>query len=261
MKPQNLESIRRSFTIQAPQFESSSVPFAKEQYLNHAISQIAPSPQNAVLEVAAGTCVCGRSMAPLVKTVVCLDATLPMLQIGKQEADKNHLSNMIFVKGYAEELPFLDDSFDIVFSRLAFHHFPDKAAACSEMVRVLKPGGKLVMIDMEAASEEWRDVEDAIETLRDPSHVKNMSKEEMTNLFVTNGLSVQKCEITKIRQKLENWLALTKTPENIQQQITARMRADINGMEKTGFSPYMENGDIFFLQRWVLMIGEKRSDI
>ena len=35
------------------------------------------------------------------------------------------LKNLIFVRGYAEELPFLDESFDIVFSRLAFHHFTD----------------------------------------------------------------------------------------------------------------------------------------
>ena len=84
-----------------------------------------PKQPDIVLEVAAGTCACGRSFAPLVQTVVCLDATLPMLQIGKREATNSHLNNMVFVKGYAEELPFLDDSFDVVFSRLAFHHFID----------------------------------------------------------------------------------------------------------------------------------------
>lgn len=52
------------------------------------------------------------------------------------------------------------------------------------MVRVLKPGGKLVMIDMEAADEPLRKTEDEIETLRDPSHVKNMSKNEMLELNV-----------------------------------------------------------------------------
>lgn len=104
-----------------------------------------------------------------------------MLQIGQQEADKEHLSNMVFVKGYAEELPFLDNSFDIVFSRLAFHHFTDVSAVFSEMVRVLKPGGRFVMIDMEAADELLRKTEDEIETQRDPSHVKNLSKESLSS--------------------------------------------------------------------------------
>ena len=176
MKPENIEKINHSFEIQAPNFESKSVNFTKEEYLNYTISCVAPCKENTLLEIAAGTCACGRSFAPLVQTVVCLDATVPMLQIGQQEADKEDLSNMVFVKGYAEELPFLDNSFDIVFSRLAFHHFTDVTAAFSEMVRVLKPGGKLVMIDMEAADELLRKTEDEIETQRDPSHVKNLSK-------------------------------------------------------------------------------------
>ena len=125
MKPANLEAIQHSFTIQAPNFESQTVNFSKEEYLNYTISRVAPKGQDSVLEVAAGTCACGRSFAPLVQSVVCLDATPSMLQIGKQEAEKSHLNNMTFVKGYAEELPFLNDSLTIVFSRLAFHHFTD----------------------------------------------------------------------------------------------------------------------------------------
>lgn len=155
-----------------------------------------------------------------------------MLRIGQQEADKEHLSNMVFVKGYAEELPFLDNSFDIVFSRLAFHHFTDVTAVFSEMVRVLKPGGKLVMIDMEAADKMLRKTEDEIETLRDPSHVKNLSKAEMLSLFETHGLAVEKCETTEMPQRLENWLALTRTPEPIQRKIKERMRSELAGGEK-----------------------------
>ena len=258
MKPENIEKINRSFELQAPNFESESVNFTKEEYLNYTISCVAPCRENTLLEVAAGTCACGRSFAPLVRTVVCLDATVPMLRIGQQEADKEHLSNMVFVKGYAEELPFLDNSFDIVFSRLAFHHFTDITAVFSEMVRVLKPGGKLVMIDMEAADKMLRNTEDEIETQRDPSHVKNLSKTEMLSLFETHGLAIEKCETTEMPQRLENWLALTRTPEPIQRKITERMRSELAGGEKTGFSPYVENGTICFNQKWLLLIGRKR---
>ncbi len=84
MKPSNLEAVNRSFELQAPGFESSEVPFTKETYLEEMISYAAPEKQDVVLEVAAGTCACGRSFAPLVQTVVCLDATLSMLQVGKR---------------------------------------------------------------------------------------------------------------------------------------------------------------------------------
>lgn len=169
----------------------------------------------------------------------------------------NSVKTMI-VNCCAEELPFLDNSFDIVFSRLAFHHFTDVTAVFSEMVRVLKPGGKLVMIDMEAADEPLRKTEDEIETLRDPSHVKNLSKAEMLSLFETHGLAIEKCETTEMPQRLENWLALTRTPEPIQRKITERMRSELAGGEKTGFSPYVENGTICFNQKWLLLMGRKR---
>ena len=169
----------------------------------------------------------------------------------------NSVKTMI-VNCCAEELPFLDNSFDIVFSRLASHHFTDVTAVFSEMVRVLKPGGKLVMIDMEAADEPLRKTEDEIETQRDPSHVKNLSKTEMLSLFETHGLAIEKCETTEMPQRLENWLALTRTPELIQWKITERMRSELAGGEKTGFSPYVENGTICFNQKWLLLIGRKR---
>jgi ubiquinone/menaquinone biosynthesis C-methylase UbiE len=257
MKPENIEKINRSFEIQAPNFESKSVNFTKEEYLNYMLSCVAPCRENMLLEVAAGTCACGRSFAPLVQTVVCLDATVPMLQVGQQEADKEHLSNMVFVKGYAEELPFLDNSFDIVFSRLAFHHFTNVTTVFSEMVRAVKPGGKLVMIDMEATDEALRKTEDEIETLRDPSHVKNLSKAEMLNLYTSHGLSIEKCETTEMPQHLENWLALTQTPPNIREEIRQRMRLEVNGKEKTGFYPYTKDNEIFVNHKWLLTIGKK----
>lgn len=257
MKPENIEIINKSFEIQAPYFESRAVNFLKEDYLHYTLSSAAPEQRDVVLEVAAGTCACGRSFSPLVQMVVCLDATPGMLRIGKQKAEKSHLDNMVFVKGYAEELPFLDNSFDIVFSRLAFHHFVNVNTPFSEMVRVLKPDGKLIMIDMEAADEELRNIEDEIETLRDSSHVKNLSKTEMKQLYVDNGLHIEKCETTEIEQRLSNWLNLTNTPKTAQQEIINRMLREMDGKDKTGLSPYQGETDIYFRQKWILTLGRK----
>lgn len=257
MNPRNIELIHRSFEIQAPNFNSASMNFSDKDYLNYILSSVEPCKTDIMLEVAAGTCACGRAFAPLLQTVVCLDTTAAMLQVGKQAAQNSHLANMVFVKGNAEELPFLDDSFDILFSRLAFHHFTDTENIFREMVRVLKPGGKFVFIDMEAAEESLRKTEDEIETLRDPSHVKNLSREEMLELFSICNLSVEKCEITEMPTCLNNWLDLTKTPDNIRQMIYDRLTADINGQEKTGFYPYQTDKGICFNHKWVLILGKK----
>ncbi len=255
--PQNIELIHRSFEIQAPNFNSASMNFSGKDYLNYILSSVEPYKTDKMLEVAAGTCACGQAFAPLLHTVVCLDATAAMLQIGRQAAQDSHLNNMVFVKGYAEELPFLDDSFDILFSRLAFHHFTNTEHIFREMVRVLKPGGKFVLIDMEAAEEALRQTEDKIETLHDPSHIKNLSKNEMLELFSNHNLAIEKCETTEMPTYLNNWLELTKTPEHNRQLIFDHMAADIKGQKKTGFYPYQTDTGIYFNQKWVFILGRK----
>lgn len=257
MKSSNKAQIQQAFTQQAAGFESKRMNFSKQDYLCSAVQKIVPSKTDAVLEVAAGTCACGRAIAPYAGNVVCLDMTPAMLSIGKSEAGKNHLDNMTFVLGDAVELPFLNGSFDIVLSRLAFHHFSNVKQAFAEMVRVLKPGGKLVVIDMEAAEEPLREAEDSIEKMRDPSHVRNLSENEMLALYRDSGLSVSCCEVTKMPVVLQNWLEHTKTPPEIQAQIKDKVLDEMNGGGKTGLAPYVRDIELCFDQRWLLLIGKK----
>ncbi len=259
MKSSNQEKIRNAFTQQAAGFESSKMNFSNQAYLDYAVSRIAPAKTDHVLEVAAGTCACGRVIAPHVQCVTCLDMTPAMLTVGKAKAEQEKLCNMNFVLGDAAELPFLNDSFDIVLSRLAFHHFPDVKRAFDEMARVLKPGGKLVLIDMEAAEEDLRKTEDEIEKLRDPSHVRNLSQAEMLALYETHGFAVSCCEVVRMPMVLQNWLDHTQTPPEIQAQIRAKMQSDISGGSKTGFAPYDCDGEIRFDHRWVLIVGTTKS--
>lgn len=253
----NANTIQKSFTEQAKNFETKSMNFTKQEYLEHMVSCVAPQRSDTVLEVAAGTCICGRSLAPFVKNVTCLDMTTAMLAVGKDEAEKQGLCNIDFVQGDAENLPFSDNSFDIVISRLAFHHFSNPKRCFSEMTRVVKTGGKLVVIDMEAAEEALRNTEDEIETLRDPSHMRNLSKEEFTDMFRENHLTITAMDCTELPVSLSAWLALTNTPAEISADILKRLENDINGGQSTGFQPYMKNGEIFFNHRWVMITGKK----
>ena len=257
----NAKTIQKSFTGQAKNFETKSMNFTKQEYLEYMISYVKPQRTDIILEVAAGTCICGRSFAPLVKSVTCLDMTNTMLAVGKDEAGKRGLLNLDFVQGDAEKLPFSDNSFDIVISRLAFHHFLNPKRCFSEMARVLKTGGKLVVIDMEAAEEALRNTEDEIETLRDPSHIRNLSEEEFTEMFRESRLSIMTMDCTKLPVSLSAWLALTNTPAELSANISKRLTDEINDNGLTGFTPYQKNGEIYFNQRWFMIIGKKETII
>ena len=125
------------------------------------------------------------------------------------------------------------------------------------MIRVLKPGGKLVLIDMEAAEEPLRETEDSIEKMRDPSHVRNLSENEMLALYRDNGLPVSCCEVTKMPVVLQSWLEHTMTPPEIQMQIQNKILDEMNGGGKTGLAPYVRDMELCFDQRWLLLIGKK----
>jgi ubiquinone/menaquinone biosynthesis C-methylase UbiE len=56
-------------------------------------------------------------------------------------------SRVRFVQADSESLPLADDSFDVVCCSNSFHHYPNQSGAVSEMHRVLRPGGRLVVID------------------------------------------------------------------------------------------------------------------
>lgn len=257
MKPSYIGAIHLSFGVQAEAFEKSAMHFSNREYLDYCVTAIEPASTDLVLEVAAGTCACGRSLAPFAQTVTCLDTTPAMLEIGKKEAEKNRLDSMVFIQGRAEKLPFPDNCFDIVMSRLAFHHFPDTRLPFQEMARVLKTDGKLVLIDMEASEEQLRSTRDKIESMRDPSHVRNLNQAELLKLFSNHSLSIMKCEKTRIPVSLENWMDLTKTPASTRMKIISYMKSDMAGKTKTGFAPYLHENDIFFYQHWMMVIGKK----
>lgn len=259
MKPSNLELLRESFTTQASGFESGTYHLSKKEYLDYMVLRCEPKAADQILEVAAGTCVCGRALAPYCGHITCLDLTPAMLEQGRKEAEKQGLANMTFVKGVAEELPFLDACFDIVISRLAFHHFVNPQLIFTEQARVLKPGGKLVLWDMVPANLSLRDEIDRIETLRDPSHVRELSKKEMRSLYEQAGLKLTLQEELEIPVSLEGWMALTGTPDVVRDEIRTMMEADMNGDSSTGFEPYLQNEEIHFHHHWVLNVGMKNA--
>jgi ubiquinone/menaquinone biosynthesis C-methylase UbiE len=92
-----------------------------------------------VLEAGGGTGRVSSDLVPLVGTLVINDLSRPML---RQARSKGHLQP---VQSYVEQLPFPDAAFDRVFAVDALHHFSDHHAAIGELLRVLRPDGRLVI--------------------------------------------------------------------------------------------------------------------
>lgn len=79
-------------------------------------------------------------------SVVCTDAVAEMVRAAEREAHRRGLTNVSFRQCAADSLPFVNDSFDVVVSRLGAMFFPNPLAALREMLRVTKPGGVIALV-------------------------------------------------------------------------------------------------------------------
>ncbi len=101
---------------------------------------------HAVLDVAGGAGEPSLTIAERVGpngSVMCTDAIAEMVEAARSEANRRGLKNVRFQQCTADSLPFPDNSFDVVVSRLGVMFFPDAVGAMREMLRVVKPGGPL----------------------------------------------------------------------------------------------------------------------
>lgn len=97
------------------------------------------------LDVAAGTGEPGLTVARLAPKgqVVLTDLSAEMLDVATRRAKAQGITNVVTRVCSADDLPFDDATFDSISVRFGFMFFPDPADATAELVRVLKPGGRL----------------------------------------------------------------------------------------------------------------------
>jgi len=175
----------------AAQAYTTSAGHSDPVLLRRVIELAEPRPHHRALDIATGAGHTALTLAPHVAEVVAYDITERMLEETARNAAARGLRNVMTRRGAAEELPFADASFDIVAVRQAPHHFADIRAAIREMARVVKPGGRVVIIDSRAPEDDQLDrIFNHIEKLRDPSHVRNWKPSEWRAMVREGGLAI-----------------------------------------------------------------------
>ncbi|VEA72107.1 Uncharacterized methyltransferase ycgJ [Serratia rubidaea] len=116
----------------------------------------------------------------------------------------------------AETLPFADGEFDLVISRYSAHHWHDVGQALREVKRVLKPGGRAIMMDVVSPGHPLLDIYlQTVEALRDTSHVRNYAPGEWTGMLTAAGLLVEEVTADRLPLEFGSWVARMRTPETL----------------------------------------------
>ena len=165
----------------------------------------------AALDSGCGTGALAFALAPFVAEVVGLDARVEYLEAGRAIAP----ANVRFVEGEATALPFGYGEFDVAACTRVLHHVRRPELAVSELARVTRLGGRLLVADQLGSVDPLRSLEmDRSERLRDASHQRLLPEADIRGYLDANDLVLVTSEVTRETVDLERRLDLAGTPED-----------------------------------------------
>lgn len=253
---EKLQQIQSRFGAAAADYVTSKV-HASGQDLAWLVEAATLTGAERVLDVATGGGHTAFALAPRAAEVVALDLTRPMLEVAQKEAIAREIHNIRFLEGDAQAVPCENGSFDVVACRHAAHHFPNLQQAIREWMRVLKPGGKLLLVDPVAPEQPDLDVFlNEIETLRDPSHVRNHRLSEWTTFLNEAGFTVNTVREWGIFLDVPSWTRRMRTPTESVAIIEQRFRAASPAAQER-LLIVEQDGVLAFTLPTALLVGSK----
>ena len=174
------------------QFSKQAIPFSELPGHHDSIDMLIEmsniDSNGLVLDVACGPGLVACEFAKIASHVTGIDITEKMIAQAKNHQQEKGLFNLSWDVGTVLPLPYEAESFSVVVTRYSFHHLLEPQAVLNEMIRVCKPGGKVMVIDVVQPPEKAT-AYDQLEKLRDPSHVHALTYPEIASIIDTSGLS------------------------------------------------------------------------
>lgn len=251
------EVVRTEFARQAGGFSEGSL-FADPRLNGWVCRHLEPlTPDMVVLEVACGAAHQAQAVAERVRQVVGVDLTPEMLETGRRRLVDADVRNVLLQHGNASALPFVDDFFDLAYSRFAVHHVDDPTAVLAESARAVRSGGRVAVIDLVSSDPELADRYNEYERRRDPSHTRAVTPDELERVFAATGLEIVHRTQTEPALPVDRWLEQASTPADVGDAIVADLRAELAGGPPTGMRPVEQDGALSYTQTWEIVVASK----
>lgn len=168
---------------------------------------LAASGDERALDVGTGAGALALALAPLVREVVGVDRVPELLELARERAAE--LENVEFLEADAARLPFEDGSFDLAGTLRTLHHVPRPELVLAELVRVTRPGGRLLVIDQLGPVDPLEGLAvDRFERARDPGHGRLLPEIDLRQLFEANELVLIRSQRERERRELGAYLDL-----------------------------------------------------
>jgi SAM-dependent methyltransferase len=238
-------SIADQFTRQAAEFAAAPA-LHNQAALDLLVEAARPRASDVSLDVACGPGSVVVAFARQVRQAVGLDATAAMLEQARRLAARADAGNVVWHRGDIYALPFADGSFDIVSCRFAFHHLEEPARAFAEMVRVARPGGRIVLCDAVASDDPAKAAAfNAMERYRDPSTVEFRPLAFLRGLFAIAGLPEPEVRFYQVPAERERVIAMSFPEGGDRAGLRAMLDASVEG-DTMGVGAWRDGGTMRF---------------
>lgn len=242
------------------QFSQQAIPFARLashlEAMEWLVKWSGVDGRDHVLDVACGPGLVACEFARHAAQVSGIDLTEAMIEQARKRQGEMGLENLEWHVGNAAPLLFEDGSFSLVITRYSFHHFLAPGAALKEMIRVCRPGGRVMVADVMVVPERSA-AYDRMEKLRDPSHAHALTEPEFVALF--NGSGLRDCRRARyqIHSELEAQLQAS-FPEPGDAEKLRRMITEDIGVNALGIDARREEERVVFDYPIGVFLGCKR---
>lgn len=205
-------TVERQFSQVADNYRTSAV-HAMGQDLAQMVAAGALSGREVVLDAGSGAGHTALAFAPHVAHVVSVDLSASMLAQGARLAAERAITNVEFRQADVEALPFAAGEFDLIVARYSAHHWPHPQAALAGFRRLLRPRGLLLLADIVSLDDFVFDTHlQAIELLRDPSHVRDHTAAAWLAMLAEAGMSGEVIFTWSLRLDFATWIQRMATP-------------------------------------------------
>ena len=261
MSKKHKETVQKQFTKTAEAFSTFAVRDTPE-VLKEKVDFVKPQATDVVLDIACGPGAFVLALAPRVHIAWGTDLTPEMLRRARAYQAEKQILNAAFVRGDAEQLPFPASTFDLVSCQCTFHHLPKPQLALREMIRLVKPEGRLLIIDpLAPESDSKYEIYNRIEQLRDPSHTLTLRLTDFLRLFDEEGLEILRQSLRRRPRSFNNWMLRSGHAPGTKKYLqTRKLLEDSMAGDRAGFSAQAQGEDIQITHNEGMFLLSKRVD-
>jgi len=192
----------------------------RDEFTEHVRRFVQPAGSERALDAGTGTGALAFALAPHVAEVLGVDREPALLEQARNRAAP--YPNVTFAEGDITHLDLADGAFDLAGSARTLHHVRRPELAMSELARVTRFGGHVLVIDQIAPMDPLVAVElDRFERARDPTHTRLLPDIDVRALIEANNLVVLRTEFDEEERELDRYLDLAGCAGEARDRATA----------------------------------------